>query len=343
MKAIFLFYFVVCAIYCQRGASIHIDGLPYKSLITFGDSLTDSGTAYRLSNRTWPPVPPFNRNGGFSDDLSWNQIFVQRLLKNATLRDYACGGATTDNDLMQGYMSRAPNLVDNYAIRSKTKSIGVRQQVLGYIYSARSQSIDFDGTLYAIWTGTNNYPANRSLSVATTIQSIIQCASLLIEFGARNLILINEPPFDRFPQYQGKNDTNATQQLFINHNVLLAAKIKEKYPASNTSLNIRLFDSHSFVLKVMENYSSSYGFENLASCWDSISGSKIRVLCPDITRQMFCDEYHFSSKMQTLIAEELYRFLSFESSVASHTAFAPTSVSLLIFFTLVLANLFLTN
>ena len=342
MNAFFLFYSIVCAIYCQHGASTRIDRLPYKSLITFGDSLTDSGTAYRLSNRTWPPVPPFNQNGGFSDDLSLNQIFVQRLLKNATLSDYACGGSTTDNDLMQGYMGRAPNLVDNYAIRSKTKSIGVRQQILGYIDSIKSQSIDFDGTLYAIWTGTNNYPANRSLTVATTIQSIIQCASLLIEFGARNLILINEPPFDRFPQYQGKNDTNAIQQLFINHNVLLAATIKEKYPASNTSLNIRLFDSHSFVLKVMENY-SSYGFENLASCWDSISASKIRVLCPDITKRMFCDEYHFSSKMQTLIAEEFYRFLSFESSVATRTAFAPTSVSLIIFCILLLANLFPTK
>jgi thermolabile hemolysin len=240
---------------------------------------------------------------------------------------------------LQGFMNRAPNLVDNYAIRSKTKSIGVRQQILGYIGSVTNQSIDFDRTLYTIWTGTNNYPFNRSLTVADTVQSITQCADLLVEFGARNLILINEPPFDRFPQYQGKNNTNVTQQLFINHNALLAAKIKEKYPASTKSGNIRLFDSHSFVLKVIQNY-TSYGFENLASCWDTITGSKIQVLCPDITKRMFCDEYHFTSKMQTLIAEELHRFLTFDSSDATRTAFAQTSVSLIIFYTFVFTNLF---
>jgi thermolabile hemolysin len=95
MKVTFLLYSILCAVRCQPTASTDAVDLPYKTLVTFGDSLTDSGTAYRLSNGTWPPVPPFNQNGGFTDGLSWNQIFVQYLLKNATLNDYACGGSTT--------------------------------------------------------------------------------------------------------------------------------------------------------------------------------------------------------------------------------------------------------
>jgi phospholipase/lecithinase/hemolysin len=149
--------------------------LQYTSVVTFGDSTTDSGTAYQLSNHTWPPVPPFNSNGGFADGLLWNQIFTQKYLSNATLQGFACGSSTTDSLLAQGSMSRSPNLIANYAIRSNTKSPGVRQQIAQYINSTNNKIIDFDRTLYVIWTGTNNYFFNKSLTTSDTVQSIIDC------------------------------------------------------------------------------------------------------------------------------------------------------------------------
>jgi phospholipase/lecithinase/hemolysin len=278
-------------------------------VVTFGDSTTDSGQAYQLSNHTWPPVPPFNSKGGFSDGSLWNEIFTTKYLLNATLYDFSCGSATTDNLLAQGNMSRNPNLVANYSVRSNTKSPGVRQQIAQYINLMNSTTIDFNRTLYLIWSGTNNYYFNPSLTTLDTTQSIIDCMNLLITFGGQNLAIINEPPFDQFPAFRGKSGTNATKQRYIDHNRDLATKFNQTYLSSSTRLNIRLLDSYSFISNVFANY-MNYGFENLDSCWDTINNSTVQVLCQNITKRVFCDEYHFTSRMQGMVADEFYRILT---------------------------------
>lgn len=279
--------------------------LKYTEVVTFGDSTTDSGFAYQLSNHTWPPVPPFNSEGGFADGPLWNQILAKKFLSNAIVKNFACGSATTDSQLAQGVMSRNPNLFANYHIRNNTRSPGVRQQIALYINSTSNRSIDFDRTLYIIWTGTNNYFFNKTLTPADTVQSIIDCSKLLIAFGGRHLVIINEPPFDRFPAFRNKSDTNATKQLYINHNTILAKKFNENFSPPTAERNIQLFDSYSVISNIMENY-AKYDFENLNNCWDTTVGSTVQVICPNITKRMFCDEYHFTSHMQSFIAEELY-------------------------------------
>jgi thermolabile hemolysin len=321
--------------------------LQYTSVVTFGDSTTDSGTAYQLSNHTWPPVPPFNSNGGFADDLLWNQIFAQKFLSHATLQNFACGSATTDSRLAQGVMSRNPNLIANYTIRNNTKSPGVRQQIAQYINSTNNKTIDFDRILYVIWAGTNNYFFNKTLTTLDTVQSIIDCLNLLIIFGGRHFAIINEPPFDRFPAFRNKSETNATKQLYVDHNTILATQFNENYSPSTSRLHIRLFDSYSFISNIMENY-TNYGFENLDSCWDTITNSTVQVLCQNITKRMFCDEYHFTSQMQSFIAEEFYHVMTegLNSTLYPETTSAPSSITSKIainlgFIIIVLINTFL--
>ena len=208
--------------------------LQYTAVVTFGDSTTDSQTAYQLSNHTWPHVPPFNDNGGFSDGLLWNQYFTQKLFTKATLYDFSCGSSTTDSLLAQGIMARSPNLLANYDIRSKVKSPGVRQQIANYIGSVENMTIDFDRTLYIIWSGTNNYFFNKTLTEADTVQSIIDCLNLLVIFGGRHLVIINEPPFDRYPVFRDKKETNATRYQYIEHNRILSGKLRADYGVVNT-------------------------------------------------------------------------------------------------------------
>ncbi|CAF0907411.1 unnamed protein product [Adineta steineri] len=330
MKIMIKFYLFLTLIYRVNTAD---DILQYKKVVTFGDSTTDSGTAYRLSNHTWPPVPPFNINGGFADDLLWNEIFTKEFLSNATLENYACGSATTDNNLAQGNMSRNPNLILNYDIRANTKSPGVRQQINQYINSITNKDNDFDNILYIIWSGTNNYYFNKTLTVLNTIESLIDCLNLLIKFGAQNLVIINEPPFDRFPAFRNKNETNQTKELYLNHNNILNKNFNENYSSSNTKVNIRLFDSYSFIVNIMNNY-RNYDFENLDNCWDTITNSTIQIRCENIRKRMFCDEYHFTSQMQNLIAQEFYRVMTIERNSAFHITGKITIYFILIIFVL---------
>jgi len=66
----------------------------------FGDSTCDNGNGtYTLLNHTYPPSPPYY-NGRFSN----GPVFMEYLsnILNATLYDYAYGGATSDNTYVTG-------------------------------------------------------------------------------------------------------------------------------------------------------------------------------------------------------------------------------------------------
>ncbi len=118
------------------------------------------------------------------------------------------------------------------------------------------------------------------------------------------MAIINEPPFDRFPAFR-----NITKQLYIDHNTILTRKFNEYYSPLNSRLHIQLFDSYSFISNIMENY-TNYDFENLDNCWDTMTYSTVQIVCQNITKRMFSDEYHFTSKMQNFIAEEFYHLIA---------------------------------
>ena len=69
----------------------------FKSIVIFGDSYSDNGNVYKLSNRAWPLSPPYYR-GRYCNGLNW----VDQL-KVPGVSCYAYGGATTDNTIVQGF------------------------------------------------------------------------------------------------------------------------------------------------------------------------------------------------------------------------------------------------
>ncbi|CAF5179240.1 unnamed protein product, partial [Rotaria sp. Silwood1] len=89
--------------------------LPYDTIVCFGDSSSDTGNFYQLTNSKWPVDPPYY-NGRFSNGKTWiEKLGVSNLI------NYAYGSATTDNNLVQGFTTlnvRVP---------------GVRQQITKYM------------------------------------------------------------------------------------------------------------------------------------------------------------------------------------------------------------------
>lgn len=75
----------------------------YKDLVIFGDSLSDSGNVYRLSNKTWPISAYYN--GVFSNGPVWDQDIA-----DVKLHNFAYGSATSDSNYIQGkLLSKKPN------------------------------------------------------------------------------------------------------------------------------------------------------------------------------------------------------------------------------------------
>lgn len=69
----------------------------FKEIVCFGDSLSDDGHgSFALTNGTWPAKQYYQ--GRFSNGPTW----VEHVAPNTPLRNYAVGGATSDNDLVEG-------------------------------------------------------------------------------------------------------------------------------------------------------------------------------------------------------------------------------------------------
>ena len=308
MKSIVFFLIPLLSRFSRLSSQVTPARLDYTTVVTFGDDNSDTGNAYRLSNRTWPPVPPFNPDGSFADARLWNQILTDYYLANASLENFAYESATTDSQQVQGTMGRNPNLLANYTVRNSTRAPGVRQQIIQYISSKANLELDLDRILYVVTVGFNNYQFNRSLTPSDTVQSIVDCLNRLIFFGARNLLVMNQFPYDRFPRFRNRTTTNVTKALYAKHNELLAEKMNENYLSSNTRLRIRLFDSHALVSNILNNY-MAYGFDNLDPCWNTETGTSVIVQCDNVSRRVFTDEYHLSSSMHALLAREVYAVL----------------------------------
>lgn len=68
----------------------------FNRAAVFGDSTSDIGNVYELTDHTWPIVPPYYK-GQYCDNANWfdrlDIVFKQ---------NYAYGSATTDNNFVQG-------------------------------------------------------------------------------------------------------------------------------------------------------------------------------------------------------------------------------------------------
>jgi phospholipase/lecithinase/hemolysin len=271
----------------------------YDTLVIFGDSNSDNGNVYNKSGGIFPPPPYFR--GRFSNDIVWaERVNVSQMV------NHAHGGATTDNDLLQGY-----------AYNQIIPVPGVRQQLASYSQSIQSNRPNFNRTLYVIWAGANNYLRNRTASLLLVSESISQLTAELIRLGGKHIVIVNQPPFQLIPLFQplltSGNTTDVAHQYNRNLSASIAA-LQNQY----TDKDLHVFDLHALVSKVLAN-GSLYGMGNTVdSCW-RFSRNNVTV-CSNPSSYAFFDEVHFSSRMHQIVADEFSKFLT--SSCERH--FVPS-------------------
>jgi phospholipase/lecithinase/hemolysin len=156
-------------------------GLRFQNIVIFGDSFSDNGNVYALTNKTYP-IPPY-WSGRFSNGPNWvDQLGV------LTANNYAYGSATTDNNLVQGYTQGNTIPVP-----------GMLQQVQFYLNDTNVNEIDFERTIYILWGGGNDIIFNRNLLPEVIAASLLKSAQALLDIGAKNILVFNQVPVQYFP------------------------------------------------------------------------------------------------------------------------------------------------
>lgn len=198
----------------------------FDQIIAFGDSLSDNGNIYSLTERASkviPNMPVIPSNPYYEGRFSNGPVWVEQLaqLLNVPLNDYAYGGAW----------------VESYYYSHQLVPFNLGTQVDFYLVKAE---LDYskENHLYVIWMGGNDYISGRNdiesatSNVIATIQNNIEW---LIYYGAKNIMVLNQPNLGLTPeaQQQGEKAAETLSKLSSRHNLKLdemLTKLKETYP-----------------------------------------------------------------------------------------------------------------
>jgi phospholipase/lecithinase/hemolysin len=256
------FAFIVLPISSQA------DSVAFNAFYVFGDSLSDTGNVFNLTNKVVPPSP-YYREGRFSNGSVAFEYLWMALTgsKQAKLKpslgivnwstdkavSFAYGGATTE------IINLTPDADPGPGITSFPVD-GLVRQVNNFIQIIQSKKIKLDkkNTLYALWAGANDYllppgsvtfpnsdcsydPLNPVPHVVCNISDAIE--KLYLSVGAKNFLvpnlsdlgsvpIVNNPAFYN-PIYLGLTPSAFFKQLTIAHNSALKAalgQLKKDYP-----------------------------------------------------------------------------------------------------------------
>ncbi|CAF1011924.1 unnamed protein product [Adineta steineri] len=297
-------FIFILIIYVQ----INAQSFPFDTIVTFGDSNTDNGNVYNLTNHQWPIVSPYYE-GRFTNGLIWLDK-----LKIPCIKNYAYGDATIDND----------NLLVGFTGPNRTLVPGIRQQIVDYLAVNDINNVDLSRTLYVIWASGNEYFIDSNISSDIVVTALLTTVYDLLVVGIKYLIIMNLLPLQLYP---GMNLNQNLTTLVINHNNRLISnitQIKLEYP----HVSIQIFDIYSLIKTILSN-NSLFNFNKVNACWN-ISNYSIISQCRNPSEYVFIDKYHFTSSIHEIIADNIQQFISSSLSISLKT-FSHMNLCIFIF------------
>jgi phospholipase/lecithinase/hemolysin len=268
----------------------------YASIVVFGDSFSDNGNgSYKLTNGTWPSNPAYY-DGRFSDGPVWCEDVASNL--SIPLYDYAYGGATTSNELVQGYTG--PD--------STVPVPGVAEQVSTFL-SNNSDDTDFNmaDSLFVVFGGFNDIFFNPNLTAAQIAAALNGSITTLKNAGARHFLTMNYYdasliPYDSFTDVAGKE---ALAEFSTSYGEQLSMLSQKGACDGSTITYVDLQP----VFRHFYYYGepASYGFAPFGAYGSCLVGAYSETpnttLCADPDVMVFWDEYHPSKRTHGIIAE----------------------------------------
>jgi phospholipase/lecithinase/hemolysin len=274
----------------------------FSSLVAFGDSFTDNGNgSFKLTNGTWPADPAYYK-GRFSDGPVWVEDVASNL--SIPLYDYAYGGATTDNNLVEGYTG--PD--------STVLVPGVAQQVSEFL-SKNDTRVDIGSTFFIVFGAFNDIFFNPNLTAVQIAAALSGSVTTLINAGARHLLLLNyydasEIPYDQFTDDTMKNKLTTFSVDFGRQVAKLTEGYRQQLAGEDDDSSVTYVD----LMPLFKHFyfygePSNYGYDAFGAYRGCLVGAyeevPNRTLCSDPDRKAFWDEYHPARTTHCHIADHV--------------------------------------
>lgn len=305
--------------------------LDFKSIYSFGDSLSDQGNVYAFSKLQSPLTPfppkPFYKKGRFSNGSIWVDYVAKDLgIKQKTLAktvlsgngsipkggiNFAFGGATTGNDNLGG-----------------ESFLGLGEQIGAYTNLLGDQNADSEA-LYTIWAGTNDYvkllsssPSAQDISsqISQTVDNLSASITTLADKGARNIVVFNLPNLGDTPLARSLPgvEPGVLNGLTQFHNFVLEGAIENlRQNPQFEDTKLVIFDVNTLFSEVVGN-PQAFGFGNVTDNCTGIDFPNVnfvgdfsgwlnckRILRKDPKAFLFYDNQHPPTAAHEIIADSV--------------------------------------
>ena len=281
----------------------------YKQLYVFGDSLSDSGRIYKLTNGVYPPSPPYNQR--VTNKLVWSEYLAPQLgTELNSQNNYAVAGAFSSIGGLDGDFIP-----------------GVFQQIDQYGASEASR-LDHANDLFVIWSGSNDLftPLTEGADQATLtakaieiVANINQQITKLMNQGVTNIVVIGlidvsiVPDFKSIP-IESKQQISALIQQ-INAGIINSL--------SQYKINIAYTDINSKLTKVVTT-PENYGLTNVT---DACINEK--NVCTNPEKYLFWDGKHPTHTGHQIIARHILQSVNKNQFTSSTQQLRLPSVQLM--------------
>jgi phospholipase/lecithinase/hemolysin len=251
---------------------------PYKNLVIFGDSLSDTGNAYKASGNTFPPSP--NYQGRLSNGSIWVDYFAPDLqFTNPSIQNYAFLGANTGVSNTFGQIT-VPGLLTQ----------------IQQFKTVNTNSIGKDG-LYVIWAGANdflNLATDPTQAVTNAVTNISSAITTLAGLGAKEIVVGNLSDLGATPLSIANNNVANARAISIGFNAALTQALTNLEPALNVDLS--LVDIFGLSTAFQTN-PANYKFTNITQPLITVT----TPVNPD--QYAFWDDVHPTTRLHQLVTD----------------------------------------
>lgn len=183
-----------CALAASLALSVAAaaESKPFSKIVTFGDSLSDTGNAFRYTGGFYPAAPP-NAPGRIGNGKIWVEYLADSLgMELKPENQYAVAGARTDQN----------NFMVNFGL--PLAHTGLKSQVEEFLHDSGPGGAD-PNAIYTVWIGANDifttlsFGGDMNLTVYRAIQNTAQVVGNLASHGARHIVVANLPDLGLTP------------------------------------------------------------------------------------------------------------------------------------------------
>ena len=284
----------------------------FSQLVVFGDSLSDAGNAYAMTDGNFPPSPPYAVT--FSNGPTAAQYLAARFgvavqlgwpVTSASSNNFAVGGARNGIGNYNVEVDRPPGLGVAYPAMAQT---GIQRQVEGY--AAQNPVVPApSSTLFMVWGGPNDMflgletlpPADLPAHIQGAVTDLANDIAALAALGARHILVPGLPDLGKTPEGLSLGDdiSMAMSLASAGYNAGLDAAIGFlTLQLAPLGVNLYEFDTAGFLDEV--THDPGYGFTNTTqSCLYDGGLAAVANGCPGY---LYFDNVHPTTAAHRLLA-----------------------------------------